>query len=41
MGSEMLPRVKDNNFIGVQKTSFLDFAEKKSREGFQGNFKTL
>ena len=34
----MVPRVKDNNHIGTQKTVSLDFVEKQAREGLQGNF---
>ena len=37
----MVPRVKDNNPIGTQKTVSQDFDEEKAaRGGRQGNFKT-
>ena len=35
----MVPRVKDNNPHGTQKTVSLDFDEEWAREGRQGNFK--
>ena len=34
----MVPRVKDNNPLGTQKTVSLDF-EEEACEGRQGNFK--
>ena len=37
----MVPRVKDNNPLGTQKTVSLDFEEEKAREGAQRNFKIL
>ena len=40
MGRYMVPRVKDNNPLGTQKTVLLDFDEELAREGRQGNFKT-
>ena len=36
----MVPRVKDNNPLGTQKTVSPDFDEEKAREGRQRNFKT-
>ena len=33
----MVPRVKDNNPLGTQKTVSLDFDEEQAREGRQGN----
>ena len=35
----MVPRVKDNNPHGTQKTFSLDFDEEQAREGRQENFK--
>ena len=38
MGREMVPRVKDNNPLGTQRTVSLDFDGGLTREGHQGNF---
>ena len=35
----MVPRVKDNNTLGMQKTISLDYNEEWAREGRQRNFK--
>ena len=37
----MVPRVKDNNPPGTQKTVSLDFDDEFAREGRQGYFKIL
>ena len=35
-----MPRLKDNNPLGTQKTVSLDFDKEWAREGRQGNFKS-
>ena len=39
MGRKKVPRVKDNNLLGMQKMLSLDLDEKKAGGGRQGNLK--